>query len=154
MTQTAESTTEVVGCLPMIVRHAGARPQPCSDGGQVSAYVVVLHQPQAQKVAILLTDGRFGTSITNAADEIVKYIQEAYLSVLDVDINDSRWIYRDSDGAWDEIMPTGGHGRRRQQVCFRPVGRRSLEDVLACIKAEGFDLAEADRARVHAFLRL
>lgn len=149
-----EPAAAVAGLFSLIVRHAGARPHCGAAGIQASAFVAVLFQPEAKKAVVLMTDGNFGASITNSAEELLGFIQDAHLGKLGVDALETRWLYRDSEGDWDEILPKGDQVVRRYQVSFRAVGNRSQMAALACIKAEGFELGAEDLESVRAFLRL
>lgn len=154
MESASEPTAEVVALYSLVVRHAGGWPHYGPANGEASAHVAVLFQPAAKKTAVLMTQGRYGASITNAAEDLLAFIEDATLAKLGGGAGKTAWIYRDSEGAWDEMVPVDGQVLNRHLLRFRPVGKRTLADALSRITAEGFNLDDRDKTCMGHFLRL
>lgn len=72
------------------------------------------------RVVVAMTGGH-GASITNSAEELVSFLYHLHIQALNVALEDIRWVYRDSDGNWDEIIPALVHGTSVYGVKFRRV---------------------------------
>lgn len=142
-------TAEVVKTCSVIVRHSGAAASKGPDYGRASARVAILRHVSTGEMMVLMTDGHFWASITNSAEEIVGYVVANILNPRGVEAIQVRWIYRDSAGAWDEMLPSKGS---TTSIRFAPLGMRTLEDVRAALASAGLQLSEADRARVSLYL--
>jgi hypothetical protein len=87
-----------------------------SDQAGFEALVVVAVRPGEPINAIVVAvDLGRGVSLTNCAREFCDYIRRNVLSVFEVEPERVRWIYRDTGGRWDEMLPRGDMG----QVAFR-----------------------------------
>jgi hypothetical protein len=133
------------GIFPLVVHHAGATPRHGLAQGQATAHVAILHGSEG-RVVVLMADGNYGASITNAAEELVGFLYPLHLQPLNVALEDVRWIYRDSDGNWDEISPVLMYGTKVYGVKLRPLGARGLADALAALSAEGVSLSDDEKA--------
>ena len=142
-------TAEVVKTCSVVVHHSGAAASKGADYGRASARVAILRHIGTGAMMVLMTDGHFGASITNSAEEIVGYVVANILNPRGVLARQVRWIYRDSAGAWDEMRPSKG---TTVSIRFAPLGMRTLEDVRAALASAGLQLSEADRARVSLYL--
>lgn len=69
--------------------------------------IAVIDTDRAEPRAVVaLIDIGCGASITNAAAQICDAICERFLSgIAGLSLANVRWIYRDSIGRWDEIVP-------------------------------------------------
>lgn len=143
----------VAGLFPMVVRHVGATPIYGTEGGAASANVALLNGRDG-RVVVLMTDGGQGCSITNAAPQLIGVLYHQQLQGRGVALEDVRWIYRDSEGAWDEIIPVLVHGTSVQAVDYRVLGARQPADMWAALASEGVCLSADERARLDDSLGL
>ena len=134
-----------ISICPLVVKHAGAVPRHGRAEGGATATVAILYG-QDEKVVVLMVDGNYGASITNCAEELLNFLFGLHLAPHDIDLADVRWIYRDTGGSWDEILPTATPGLNITSANFRPLGSRALPDVWAAIQAEGLSLSDDDKA--------
>ena len=134
-----------ISIFPLVVKHAGAVPRHGRAEGGATATVAILYG-QDEKVVVLMVDGNYGASITNCAEELLNFLFGLHLAPHDIDLADVRWIYRDTEGSWDEILPTATPGLNITSANFRPLGSRALPDVWAAIQAEGLSLSDDDKA--------
>ena len=134
-----------ISTFPLVVKHAGAIPRHGRADGRATANVAILYG-QEGKVVVLMVDGNHGASITNCAEELLNFLFGMHLAPHHIDLSDVRWIYRDTEGSWDEILPTATPGLNITSVNFRPLGSRVLPDVWAAIKGEGLSLSDDDKA--------
>lgn len=141
------------GLFPLVVSRAGAVPRHGLDQGKATAHVAILHGRDG-RVVVAMTDGNHGASITNSAEELVSFLYHLHIQALNVALEDIRWVYRDSDGNWDEIIPALVHGTSVYGVKFRPLGGRSQADVLSVIAAEGVSLSDEEKALLWEGLEL
>lgn len=141
------------GLFSLVVKHAGAAPTYDYAQGQATARVAILHGPEG-KCVVLMTDGNYGSSITNCAEELLSHLYCFHLAPLGIQLDDTRWIYRDTDGSWDEILPGAVHGPKVYLANYRPLGGRTEADALNCIAAEGVALSEDEMAALGAHLGL
>lgn len=128
-----------ISTFPLVVKHAGAIPRHGRADGRATADVAILYG-QEGKVVVLMVDGDYGASITNCAEELLNFLFGMHLAPHDIDLSEVRWIYRDTDGAWDEILPTATPGLNITSVNFRPLAGRTQIDAMNCIRAEGIEL--------------
>lgn len=135
----------------LLVRHAGARPFHGTFSGQATAYVALLIEPASGRVCVLMTDGGWGVSLTNAAEEITAYVIQQHLAVRGIDPDQVLWIYRDGEGHWDEMVVSCERGA---SVRFIPLGARRQADVKARLLVEGFTLDEVDLRCLTNYLKL
>lgn len=140
------------GLFPLIVRRAGEIPHHGSAAGQATAFVAILHASDQKRAVVVMADGNYGASITNCAEELVTFLHRFHLEPLPVALADIRWIYRDSEGNWDEIVPSVVHGTQIYCVNYRPLGGRALKDVMDCVAAEGVSLCDDDKALLVEYL--
>lgn len=141
------------GLFPLVVSRAGAVPRHGLDQGKATAHVAILHGHDG-RVVVAMTDGNHGASITNSAEELVSFLYHLHIQALNVALEDIRWVYRDSDGSWDEIIPALVHGTSVYGVKFRPLAGRSQADVLSVIAAEGVSLSDEEKALFNESLGL
>ena len=149
MTMASTVTAEVVETCSVVVRHSGAAASKGADYGRASARVAILRHVRTGAMMVLMTDGHFGASITNSAEEIVGYVVANILNPCGVGAGQVRWVYRDSTGAWDEMLPSKD---AKASIRFVPLGMRTMHDVRAALAGAGLQLSEADRARVSLYL--
>lgn len=142
-------TAEVVKTCSVVVRHSGAAAYEGADYGRASARVAILRHVDTGEMIVLMTDGQFGSSITNSAEDIVAYVVTNVLSPRGVEARQVRWIFRDSAGAWDEMLPSQGG---TSSIRFSPLGMRSLNDVRSALANAGLQLSDADRIHVSLYL--
>ena len=143
--QETKTRPPIGGLFPLVVSQAGTAPRHGLAGGKASAHVAILHG-QDDRVVIAMTDGNYGASITNAAEELVGFLYLLHLQELGIALDDVRWIYRDSEVNWDEIIPALVHGATVYAVKYRPLGSRTLADAWAAITAEGVSLSDDEKA--------
>ena len=139
------------GLFPLVVSRAGAVPRHGSLAGQYTAQVAILHGSEGRMV-VVMTDGNYGVSVTNAAEELVGFLYNLHIQPIGVALEDIRWIYRDSDGYWDEIIPALLHGNKVFAVKYRPLGSRTQADAWAAIAAEGVSLSDDEEALINRSL--
>ena len=143
--QATTTRPPIGGLFPLVVSRAGAVPRHGMADGKATARVAILHGRDG-RVLIAMTDGNYGASITNAAEELVGFLYLLHLQELGVALEDVRWIYRDSEGSWDEIIPALMHGSTVYAVKYRPLGSRTQADAWAAIAAEGVSLSDDEKA--------
>ena len=139
------------GLFPLVVSRAGAAPRHGTLAGQYTAQVAILHGG-AGRMVVAMTDGNYGVSVTNAAEELVGFLYNLHIQPIGVALEDIRWIYRDSDGYWDEIIPALVHGNKVFAVKYRPLGSRAQADAWAVIAAEGVSLSDDEEALINRSL--
>lgn len=132
------------GLFPLVVSRAGAVPRLGLAQGKATARVAILHGRDG-RVVVAMTDGNHGASITNSAEELVSFLYHLHIQALNVALEDIRWVYRDSDGNWDEIIPALVLGTSVYGVKFRPVGGRTQADAMSVIAAEGVFLSDEEK---------
>ena len=143
----------IVGLFPLVVSRAGGVPRHGTAAGQFTAQVAILLGTDGRMVVVMI-DGNYGVSVTNAAEELVGFLYNLHIQPIGVALEDIRWIYRDSDGLWDEIMPALVHGNKVFAVKYRPLGSRALADARAAIAAEGVSLSDDEEALFNRSLGL
>lgn len=135
----------------LAIDHAGGTIRYVPDGNQVSAHVFAHYNLNTGRAVVLMIAGSFGTSITNAADRIIPFIQRQHIGRRGIRWKDVTWIYRDTMMAWDQILVTGFDGGNHAAVGFAPLGKRTDQDAMAALTAngivlDGHDLAHIQRA--------
>lgn len=135
----------IVGLFPLVVSRAGAVPRHGTVAGQFTAQVAILLGSDGRMVVVMI-DGNYGVSVTNAAEELVGFLYNLHIQPIGVALEDIRWIYRDSDGHWDEIIPALVHGNKVFAVKYWPLGSRAQADAWAVIAAEGVSLTDDEEA--------
>ena len=141
------------GLFPLVVSQSGTVPRHGLAEGRASARVAILHGREG-RVVVAMTDGDYGASITNSAEELVGFLYLLHLQELGVALDDVRWIYRDSEGNWDEIIPALVHGVTVCAVKYRPLGSRKQADAWFAINAEGVSISDDEKAMVGESLGL
>lgn len=87
---------------------------------------------------VMVDTSRSGISITNAASQIVAFIQRLHIGCKGVDWKSVIWVYRDSEGSWDEIRIVAWNGEPDPDVDFHPVGNRTEADAIRFLADRGF----------------
>lgn len=83
-----------------------------SDQAGFEALVVVAGRPgEPINALVVAVDLGQGASLTNCAREFCDYISRNVLSAFAVEPERVRWIYRDTCGRWDEMLPRGDMDR-------------------------------------------
>lgn len=147
------SQSPIRGLFPLVVSQPASAPRHGTEAGQFTAQVAILHGSEGRMV-VAMTDGDYGLSITNAAEELVGFIFNLHIQPLGVALEDIRWIYRDSDGHWDEILPALVLGYKVLAVKYRPLGARTLADARAAIAAHGVSLSDDEEGLLNRGLGL
>lgn len=143
MQQVMMSRPAIGGVFPLVVTRSGAMPRHGMENGKASVRVAILNGQDGHFV-VAMSDGNYGVSITNAAEELIGFLYILHLQPLGAALEAVRWIYRDSEGNWDELIPALMHGRTVYGVKYRPLGGRGQEDALAALRAEGVSLSDDD----------
>ena len=143
MQESGKTRPPVVGIFPVVSAYSGATIRHGMAAGKASAQVAILCG-QGGNIVVVMADGNYGSSITNSASELVGFIYQLHIAPLGVSLDDTRWLYRDSSGFWDEIMPTLVHGTRVYCTDFRCLGGRQETDAMAAIAAEGVSLTDEE----------
>ena len=108
---------------------------------------------QAGKAVVILINGNIGPTITNAADQIIPFIQRHHIGRRGIQWKNVRWLYRDSDGDWDELVVNAWDGTNAATVGFKVLGDRSMEAVFEAAQASGFKLNTEDRSYLWGAIR-
>lgn len=132
----------------LAVEHVGRRPAYAATAERTTAFMSAHYDMRTGLAVVLLVDCGYGASVTNSACELLPFIQAHHIGRRGIPWENVKWLYRDSMGAWDEIVPLGEWNPRAVAVDFRPLGERTLGDVLAQVAARGMPLAEADVAAI------
>lgn len=78
----------------------------CDVRASFDGLAIIDTERAAPRAVVALIDLGRGASITNAATEICDATCERYLSgIAGLRLENVRWLYRDSIGRWDEIVP-------------------------------------------------
>lgn len=96
--------------------------------GELSAgyvgLVIVRHPEQSGEApsgVVVLCDFDHGASLTNAAESVCRYVFDTYLDAFEgMDWDLVRWIYRDTMGAWGEIVARRAILHSAVSIGFRP----------------------------------
>ncbi len=97
---------------------------------------------------VMVDASRSGISITNAAAQLVAFIQRLHLGRKGIDWRSVRWVYRDSEGSWDEIRIAAWNGEPNPDVDFHPVGNRTEADAIRFLADRGFVIDAAEWGRL------
>ena len=132
----------------LTIDHLGAPIRYSADITQISAHVFAHYNLTTGKAVVLMVNGGYGASLTNGADEIIPFIQRQHVGRRGIKWKDVRWIYRDSMGAWDEIVVSSYEGGNTASIFFAPVGNRTERAALEATAAAGIILDGHDRAHI------
>ena len=132
----------------LTIDHLGAPIRYTADIKQISAHVFAHYNLTTGKAVVLMVNGGYGASLTNGADEIIPFIQRQHVGRRGIKWKDVRWIYRDSMGAWDEIVVSSYEGGNTASIFFAPVGNRTERAALEATAAAGIILDGHDRAHI------
>lgn len=132
----------------LTIDHLGAPIRYSADITQISAHVFAHYNLTTGKAGVLMVNGGYGASLTNGADEIIPFIQRQHVGRRGIKWKDVRWIYRDSMGAWDEIVVSSYEGGNTASIFFAPVGNRTERAALEATAAAGIILDGHDRAHI------
>ena len=116
--------------MRIVLDNACARVRFCASPLEEGARAFVWYVER--RAAVLLVDmrqGNCGTSVTNAVGKFVAFVQRQEIGRRGIAWEDVRWFYRDSEGAFDEIVPLQFDGLYDARVALRPCGERSLADM-------------------------
>lgn len=125
-----------------------SRPPVYAISGPGGVFVFIWYDTATKRGVVLMVDGNHGASITNAADKLIPFIHRDYFGRRGIHWGDVRWLYRDSMGAWDEILVTSYHGENLAGVAFRPLADRTLDSAFAVLVEQGFLVDAHDRAHI------
>jgi hypothetical protein len=132
--------------IALKVDYVGQRPRiaNCDD---VGLCVFVWRSSQDRCAAVLMIDKDNGASITNAANEIIKFVQEWRLRPHGISWERIRWVYRDTMEKWDEleVSNTAAHG---VGMTVRTLGARTVADAISTIESVGFVVDSHDLVRI------
>lgn len=129
----------------LTIDHLGAPIRYTVDLKQISAHVFAHYNLTTGKAVVLMVDGNYGASITNAAAEIVPFIQRQHVGRRGIKWKDVRWIYRDTLGSWDEILVNAYEGGNTASIAFSPLGDRTPRAALEAVAVQGIVLDGHDR---------
>lgn len=132
----------------LTVDRLGADVRYAIDLRQISAHVFAYYNLATGKAVVLMVDGSYGASLTNAADEIIPFIQREHVGRRGIKWKDVRWIYCDSTGAWDEIVVSSYEGGNTASIFFAPLGDRTERAALEATAATGIILDGHDRSHI------
>ena len=145
-TKTSALLHELIHCVGfdmeramIVVPYMGAAPH-YATSEEFSAAAFIFYNHSARKAAVVLVDGNHGASITNAADELIPYLQRQHIGRHNIRWSDVSFIYRDSFGAWDQIILHSYAGGRYADIDFRTLGDRSMAAAMRTLKEWGFAL--------------
>ena len=114
------------GLFPLVVSQSGTVPRHGLAEGRASARVAILHGREG-RVVVAMTDGDYGASITNSAEELVGFLYLLHLQELGVTVC---------------------------AVKYRPLGSRKQADAWFAINAEGVSMSDDEKAMVGESLGL
>ena len=97
-------------------------------------------------------DGNYGASITNSAADLVAFIFRNHLKSREVEFGNVRWVYRDTDNHWDEIIPRQLSCHEDCSVSFRPLVERTFNGVTALLSSEGMPVSQMDGEAAQSIL--
>lgn len=135
------------GCqqVMLVVEGAGKAPAYATSRDHVSAFVSIHCDLNTGLAVVLLVDMDHGASVTNSASELLPFIQKYHIGCRGIRWRNVKWIYRDSMGAWDEIVPACQEwDHKTVAVEFRPLGKRTFGDAVAEIVTRGMPLVDGD----------
>lgn len=136
--------------VPSVTRHPGYAQ--CHN--LFSAAVIAKYDLNSGQAIVLMINGNCGASITNSADQLIPFIHRLHLGRRGIKWKDVRWLYRDSEGCWDEIVVTDWDGGNHAEISFRPLGNRSWDAVTAAALEAGFLMDDThDNAHVMVAIR-
>ncbi len=133
--------------------HVGAKPDYSAVQHHFTAAVFVYYDLNTGKAVVLMVNGNIGPTVTNAADQIIPFIHRQHLGRRGIKWANVRWLYRDSDGDWDEIVVTEWHGTNTATVGYKVLGDRSIEAMFDTVRECGFELDSHNRAHLHNAIR-
>lgn len=142
-----------VESIKVDLAHVGAKPGYSVMQHHFTAAVFVPYDLNTGKAVVLMVNGNSGPTITNAADQIIPFIQRQHIGRRSIKWSNVRWLYRDSDGDWDEIVVTEWHGTNTATVGFKVLGDRSIDAMFNAVRECGFELNSHDRAHLHNAIR-
>lgn len=132
----------------LLVPHVGAPVTYAQDHRKASAHVFAHYNLNTGQSLVLIVDGNHGASVTNYAGELIAFIQREHVGRRGIKWRNTRWVYRDSSGAWDEIVVTAFGGGTQADVGFAPLGDRSSDAVQAAAAAIGIRFDSHDWAHI------
>ncbi len=101
------------------------------------------------RACVVMADtSRSGISITNAAAQLVAFIQRLHIGCKGIGWDSVCWVYRDSEGSWDEIRIAAWDGESDPVVDFHPVGNRTKADAIRFLVDHGFVINAAEWERL------
>lgn len=144
-----------VGCdrFTIVVDHVGQTPRYGADD-LATAEVRVFFDHPARTAVVLMIDMAYGASVTNAAEQIVAFIQHHHLDPRGIVARNERWIYRDNMGSWDEIVVSEHSGGRPSTTAFRTLGDRTLDQAIAAVVDAGLVFTSEDRRALERSQRI
>ena len=123
----------------IVVPYIGATPHYATTE-DFSAAAFIFINKETHKAAVVLVDGNHGATITNAADELIPFLQRQHIGRRGIRWSDVSYLYRDSYGAWDQIVLRSFDGSRYADIAFRTLGDRSMAAAFRTLKEWGFAL--------------
>lgn len=129
--------------------HVGAKPSYSLAHDRFTAAVFVHYDWTSGNAVVIMVNGNIGPTITNAADQIIPFIHRQHIGRRGIKWANVRWLYRDSDGDWDEIVVTEWHGTNAATVGFKVLGDRSIDAMFNAARESGFQFNAHERAHLH-----
>jgi hypothetical protein len=139
------------GCARFAINltHVLDKPTPIhAQKMKASAHVFLFYDTQALKAVVVMADGNTGTSITNGADTLLPFIHREHLSMRNIPWRNVRWIYRDTEGLWSEIVMNAYLSSNVASVGFKPAGNSTESAMYDILSNEGFTIDGHDRAHI------
>lgn len=129
--------------------HVGAKPRYSLTHDRFTAAVFVHYDWTSGNAVVIMVNGNIGPTITNAADQIIPFIQRQHIGRRGIRWKNVRWLYRDSDGNWDEIVVNDWDGTNAATVGFKVLGDRSIDAVINALRECGFQFNAHERTHLH-----
>ena len=133
--------------------HVGSSPSYAVQHNKFTAAVSVLYDMNTGKGLVLMVDGDHGASVTNSAGKLIPFIHRLHLGCRGIQWRNVRWLYRDSEGNWDEIVVATWDGSNEANIGFRTLGDRTIEAALATASKCGFPLDAHERAHLQRAIK-
>jgi hypothetical protein len=105
-----------------------------------SSIIWVNKQTDLHKALVVARDMRNGMLVTNMAKDMIAFVEKTFLEPYCFNAEETLWIYRDSVGRWDRMLPKRANDRI--EVNFEPVGDRTVMAAKSAITTHGFDVTE------------
>ena len=116
--------------LSLVIDHIGLPPRLAPPEAATASVLAWSDADTGKAIALIVDHDAVGPSVTNCAGEIVAFVQRHTFGPHDIKWREVRWVYLDTMGKWDELVPLSYEGGNSAVVGFKPLAKRDMASFL------------------------